>query len=318
MRREALLIVGGSGFLGAWMARKYHELGFQLLGISTQPPLEPSLWYRFLPATADSQTDYRDLTEGSTVTACFFLAGGSSVAMSVSDPSKDLCLLLPGLSRLVQFLSHNHPECHLLLFSSAAVYGNPASFPVNEGSATTPLSPYGVHKLLAEQLLEHSSRLYNLKTSSLRIFSAFGRGLRRQLFWDVLQKSRAVLQAGGTEITMAGTGDETRDFIHAQDVSEAALLISRRSTSSLYEVFNVANGDEVKVSQAVDKLLRQAGLSVEVKFSGEVRPGEPRNWQASIEKLKVLQYSSSVSFEQGLLDYARWYTDFVESVNLRK
>jgi UDP-glucose 4-epimerase len=61
---------------------------------------------------------------------------------------------------LLEALRRRVPACRVVLLSSAAVYGNPPSLPVNEAHPIAPLSPYGYHKRQCELLIEEFARLY--------------------------------------------------------------------------------------------------------------------------------------------------------------
>ena len=103
----------------------------------------------------------------------------------------------------------------VVFVSSAAVYGNPPSLPVDEKATPCPMSPYGRHKVECEQLLREFHERIELPSVSLRVFSAYGEGLRRQIFWDVCVQALA-----NGEIRLHGSGSETRDFVHAYDVAK--------------------------------------------------------------------------------------------------
>ena len=77
------------------------------------------------------------------------------------------------------------PGCKYINLSSAAVYGNPESLPISEDHHLDPISPYGNHKKMAEEVCADFYTNYRIPTCSLRIFSAYGAGLQKQLFWDL-------------------------------------------------------------------------------------------------------------------------------------
>jgi dTDP-glucose 4,6-dehydratase/UDP-glucose 4-epimerase len=90
-----------------------------------------------------------------------------------------------------------------------------------------PISPYGYHKLAAENLCKEFNDIYNIQTLIVRIFSAYGPGLKKLLFWDLHQKSLS-----SDKVELFGTGEETRDFIFIDDLVKALELVM---VNSLYE-----------------------------------------------------------------------------------
>lgn len=116
----------------------------------------------------------------------------------------------------------------------------------------------------------------------MRIFSAYGSGLRKQLLWDIYQK---YLNTG--RIDLFGTGNETRDFIHISDILRALELILAYQGPE--EIFNVANGEEVSIRELAEIYAAQLGEKTDiVRFNGETKVGDPQNWRADISLLKKL------------------------------
>ena len=114
----------------------------------------------------------------------------------------------------------------------------------------------------------------------MRIFSAYGSGLRKQLLWDIYQK---YLNTG--RIDLFGTGNETRDFIHISDILRALELILAYQGPE--EIFNVANGEEVSIRELAEIYAKQLGENTDiVRFNGETKVGDPQNWRADISLLK--------------------------------
>ena len=307
MTREnkLILIAGASGFLGTYLTTACRAQGFQLLGISETGPNDQLPWIDFARGRLEDVDLTRFLAERDPA-ACFVLTGGASVANSVLQPAEDFAKLLPGLSKLLGVLSQHHKDCHVILFSSAAVYGNPDALPIREECEIKPLSPYGTHKWLAEELLRHYSNIYGLRGSVLRIFSAYGAGLRRQIFWDLINKYEDSVRQRRFNIVLSGTGMESRDFIHADDVAIAAMLIMQRTTVERYRIYNVANGVGVTIRDAAGIMLGMLRQKVELNFSAMERPGDPRRWQADVQRLEALGFKPAVDLENGLRTYVDW------------
>jgi dTDP-glucose 4,6-dehydratase/UDP-glucose 4-epimerase len=204
----------------------------------------------------------------------------------------------------VYLLLHNirkyQPSCRFITFSSAAVYGNPDTLPICERMSSSPLSPYGFHKMLSEHICTEFFKLYQILTCSLRIFSAFGPGLYKQLFWDLAKKTDE-----SEIVELFGTGNESRDFIYIDDlVSAVDIIVSKASFTG--EVINVSSGKEILIRHAAETFLNHYKPGAELKFSGIAKPGDPLNWKADISKLKSLGFDPCVSFEEGVKKYCDW------------
>jgi UDP-glucose 4-epimerase len=186
------------------------------------------------------------------------------------------------------------PECRFIFLSSAAVYGNPNIIPVSETQPAAPISPYGFHKWQGELLCREFSQVYGVPTASARIFSAYGPGLRRQVVWDICQKA-----LGGGLLVLQGTGQESRDFVHALDIAQAVETIVSHALMQ-GEAYNVASGREVTILELATIILKALGLAHQPQFDSVVPPGTPGNWRADITKLTALGFSQRVALESGL------------------
>lgn len=304
--RSTALVVGASGFLGSHLAVQLRDAGCELYGVDLAAPRDSQLWAGFAQGPADA-VDYRALLAGRPLDACFFLAGSASVAASLRQPYADWSALLPGLAYVLDYLREHQKTAHLVYYSSAAVYGEVQQLPVRESAACAPISPYGAHKHVGEQLATHYARIYGTSVSILRIFSAYGTFNRRMLFWDLCEKWAAARRDGRESIAAQGTGDETRDFIHAQDVARAAWLVAQHRPTGGAQVINVATGAGVRVREAAGILLGSLPGGVRVQFSGETRPTDPQRWVADVGTLTRLGFAPSRSLADGLREYAGWY-----------
>ena len=153
---------------------------------------------------------------------------------------------------------------------------------------------------MGEEITEEFYLQYGIKTCSLRIFSAYGPGLKKQLFWDLNQKLK-----NSTDIVLYGTGKESRDFIYISDLVNAIACVIKNGAFT-GDVVNVANGEEITIKKVATTFYNSIQSDVKINFGGEHRIGDPINWIADINKLKQLGYQQKISIEQGVLNYIKW------------
>jgi UDP-glucose 4-epimerase len=154
---------------------------------------------------------------------------------------------------------------------------------------------------MSERVCLEFAQLFGIGTASLRIFSAYGPGLRRQVLWDICNKVRAAAQ-----LLLQGTGNESRDFIHAIDVARALEHVAEHAAFA-GEAYNLASGQETTIAELVGLVLQRLAPGLQARFDGVLPPGTPRNWCADISKLANLGFVPRVSLEQGVDDYVRWF-----------
>ena len=107
------------------------------------------------------------------------------------------------------------------------------------------------------------------------------------------------------EAMFFGTGDESRDFIHIQDIAQVADLVMKNAAFK-GEAINVANGEAITIRDAANLFAQLKGYKGHIVFNGTIREGDPRFWKADICILKEWGYKQTMTLEQGLKDYIKW------------
>jgi UDP-glucose 4-epimerase len=228
-------------------------------------------------------------------------AGSGNVPYSMTHPVIDFEANSLDTIRVLEVIRKHQPNCRYIHISSAAVYGNPVRLPVHETDPTLPLSPYGWHKLIAEQLCKEYSSLYGINVAVIRPFSVYGIGLKKQLFWDVFNK---IKNSTGI-VELHGTGMESRDFIHVHDLTEAIDVIVQNGQLK-GEVYNLASGTETTIKEAVELFIKTLNEPVKYRFTEKARAGDPLNWRADVTRIQSLGYKTRFTLESGLQGVSRW------------
>lgn len=303
-----VLITGAGGFLGRYFCAHFLSLGYKVGGIDKEPygitGRESGLqwWTMNLPDPELELVVHRFQPD-----LIIHSAGCARVPESMSDPLQDFrCNVDPTICVFDSVRKHA-PDCRVLVLSSAAVYGSPVRLPIREDDDIRPLSPYGYHKRMAELVAGEYAQVYDIKSVILRIFSAYGEGLRRQVIHDLCRK----LTDSGPDITVYGTGEETRDFIHAEDIARASSLLHEADAIGTY---NVASGTETSIADLVSQLASILNPEAAVRYTGTVRPGDPLNWKADVRKIQLLGFQPTLDLNDGLRRYAAWFMNQHEAV----
>lgn len=301
--KRRVLVTGAGGFLGQHIVAAMASQGWRVVGLDCHPMADLEAlqrqvmeWHTVTLPSADLDQILARLQPDLLIHA----AGPASVSASVSVPYTDFDGSLPVFFQVLDAVRRLVPECKVIFLSSAAVYGNPPHLPISEDAPLRPISPYGYHKLLCEKLAEEFHAVYGVRTCAVRIFSAYGPGLRRQVLWDICMKA---LESNRLELL--GTGDESRDFVHAQDVAQGIALIADRAPFQA-DVYNLATGKETKIRDLTEILIAALRRDVEVEFTGTLRAGDPLRWCADIARLSKLGYRPQTPIAIGAADYARW------------
>jgi UDP-glucose 4-epimerase len=299
-----ILVIGSEGFIGQNTKKHFRDQGFETwcADIIQKEPSDEDMYIKLSIANPD----FKGLFSKISADLCINCSGAANVPFSFQEPLNDYFLNTVNVYKILDAIRLNRPECRFLNLSSAAVYGNPIKLPIQEDADLQPLSPYGYHKLEAENICQNFYQTFNISTCSLRLFSVFGTGLKKQIFWDLYWKAQ-----NEEKLMLFGSGEESRDYIHINDLVKALEIISMHANFN-GEVINVANGNEVRIKDSTRIFFDQFSRKIDYSFSGKIRKGDPLNWQADISRLKSLGYRPAISMEEGLKDYYDW----ISSLNI--
>jgi len=290
-----ILVIGSEGFIGSNAVRYFIKKG-DTVHCADIVLKEEKNYIVINPEFPD----FARLFYNQKYDVCINASGAANVQFSFSHAAMDFTLNVSNVFHMLEAIRQFNPTCKFINFSSASVYGNPQALPVSENAFIDPLSPYACHKFLSEKVCSEFYSYFKIPTISLRVFSTFGPGLKKQLFWDLYTKTKEA-----SKIKLSGTGKESRDFIYITDLINAIDLIIHNVRFS-GSVINVANGDEIFINEAARIFYKNFNRNLKYKFSCISKIGYPANWKADISILKSIGYKQDVSFEQGILKYIEW------------
>lgn len=300
-------VSGAAGFVGGHLTKRLSELGSRVGGIG-HGELSPqnvaasgmSTWIG-----GDVTRDNLDrlALELGMPDCIFHLAGGSSVATSMSAPCADFAKTCVSTSELLEWTRLNSPLTKVLFVSSAAVYGNRHSSKITENSLLQPYSIYGVNKRIAESLFESYAECFGIQVAIVRLFSVYGPGLRKQLLWDICSK----LCRNADMLQLGGNGKEMRDWIHVRDAVEV-MLSAMQGASRDVLIVNGGTGIGTNVETIATQLSYEfTGKDVRIEFTGAKRAGDPDYLVANIQRLLELEGGAFQEVTAGLREFASWF-----------
>ncbi len=230
--------------------------------------------------------------------AVFHEGAMPSVPRSVQDPLTSSEINVGGTLNVL--LAARDGDVRRVVFaSSSSVYGDAPGFPRVETQATSPLAPYAVSKLAAEQYCRVAHIVYGLQTVCLRYFNVFGR--RQDPFSQysaVIPKFIIAMQAGEPP-TIYGDGTQSRDFTHIDDVV-AANLLAMSAPGVGGRIFNIACGRQVTLNELVDELNGILGTQIEAARL-DARAGDVKHSLADVGLAeRELGFRAAVGLGDGL------------------
>jgi len=281
-----ILITGCRGFVGSSVGHVAHARGHEVLGVanSSQAPAD---WPGKFAAADVTHSDLAPLIRDFKPEMVLHAAGSASVGASIANPIEDFRAALYTWTNTLDGIRRSSLKPRVIFPSSAAVYGNPATLPVKELAPVQPLSPYGFHKAACELIAREYAQCFGIDVIVCRLFSIYGPRQRRLLVWELASQ----LAGPNEQVTLEGTGNESRDYLHIDDIAEVFLRLADPSLKwpdEICPVLNVAFGRETSVRELAQQLQSRIAPKKPIHAKGVQRPGDPLRWQADVTKLRTL------------------------------
>ncbi len=317
-----VLITGVAGFIGSHLAKKFLQRNDYVYGI-------------------DSFTDYypRYIKEAN-LSECikdpnFYLLEGSINKMILKPTLNEIDYVFhlaaqAGVrsswdrnffsytSNNINATQHLLEECKgtkikkFIFASSSSVYGQSKKLPMKENHKLSPVSPYGLTKLVGEQLCSLYHKTYGIPIVCLRYFTAFGPKQRPDMAFYKFMLSLVEKKP----IIIYGNGKQTRDFTYIDDIIDAT--VNAAFYGKLGEIYNIGGGCRNKLLDVVIILQEITGIKIEINYI-EPQKGDVKDTYADIEKAKrEIKYNPSVNLKEGLSEQWKWFLKAKEANLLYK
>ena len=288
MSRQAVLVVGGAGFIGSHTAKLLAGQGY-----------DPVVYDNLSTGSAGS-VRWGPLVEGDILetdrliatieafepVAVIHFAASAYVGESVENPAKYYRNNVNGTQSLLEACRRTSAP-PVIFSSSCATYGVPDHLPIREGEAQHPINPYGRTKLIAEQMLADYATAYGIRYVALRYFNACGADLDGELGEahdpETHLIPRAMLAAARFIDFLEVYGDDydtpdgtcIRDYIHVIDLARAHVLaVDHLIRGGGNIAVNLGTGRGTSIKEILDAIGRLTGREVPVALCAR-RAGDP-------------------------------------------
>lgn len=311
-KNALFLVTGGAGFIGSNLCEAILDRGYRvrcLDNLSTGKKEHTDLF----AAHPDYEFIQGDITNLNTcMEACKHVdyvlhqAAFGSVPRSIEMPLYYEEVNIRGTLNMMEAARQHHVK-KFVYASSSSVYGSHPALPKKEGQEGNVLSPYALTKRTNEEYGRLYHKLYDLDTYGLRYFNVFG---RRQdpdgAYAAVIPRFIRQLFADEQPV-IYGDGSQSRDFTYIDNVIEANLLACRADSKAAGQVYNIACGERVCLTELYAVLSKALQKETEPVFMPE-RTGDIRHSHADISKAEeMLGYRPKYHFPEGIALSVKWY-----------
>ena len=290
------IVTGGAGFIGSNLVDKLVIQGHDVtvidnLSTGQLKNLENSKSkIEFINLDLSKKTDeLKEIFKNSDLV--FHLAGLADIVPSILEPKKYFNSNVLATLNVLEASRENNIKSFIYA-ASASCYGIPKKYPTSENSEIDTQYPYALTKLLGENLVMHYAKVYKMPNTSLRFFNAYGPRSRTTGAYGAVFGVFLAQKLSGKPLTIVGDGNQTRDFIHVDDLVEALLMVSKKRPTQ--KIYNLASGNETSVNKIAELI---GGKKTYIPK----RPGEPDRSLADITKIKQeIGWQPKTNIEDGI------------------
>ena len=253
------LVTGGAGVIGSALGRALLARGADVTVVDNlvtgRREWVPDGARFHCLSIADRQLD-RVFEEDGPFDYVFHHAALKDVRKALIDPGPDAEANIIGTLNVLRCAAEN--ETGRFVFpSSAAVYGDAAVRPTPESAPPAPISPYGISKLTCEHYISFFAHNRGLSAVALRYATVYGPAAAEESEAGVITIFARRMLAGRRPVVF-GDGEQTRDFVHVDDVVEGTLIAAERAKAP-WAVYNLATGTETSLNQLYRLMAAEAG-----------------------------------------------------------
>jgi len=314
--QETVVVTGGAGFIGSHTVEQLLRQGCRVVVVDDFSSGKRAN----LAAVKDNErltVIEADVSDGlwgclasyvqkqGPVQRIIHLAAQTSVVRSVESPLHDLRANYTSTMNIADFARRTGAK-RVVFASSAAIYGDVETVPVQEAVPPAPLSPYGLHKLASEQCLRYHAVVHNIPASVFRFFNVYGPRQDPNSPYTGVISIFINRSLQNLPLTIFGDGAQTRDFVYVGDI--ARMLAKAALSDRLgFSLANLGTGNATSVTQLAKEVVRLCNSTSTISY-GPARAGEIKHSLAAIDQAReLLDYAPEVALAEGLEHTVNWY-----------
>ncbi len=334
---ETILITGAAGFIGYHVAHRCLSAGMQIVGLDNlNEYYDVNLKnarlrllcefpnFEFAPIDLKDRAAVARLFESHAFNKVVHLGAQAGVRYSVDNPFLYVDSNVLGTMTILEGCRQTHVS-HLVYASSSSVYGSNTSQPFSvHDPVDHPLSLYAATKKSTELMAHSYSHLYNLPTTGLRFFTAYGPWGRPDM--ALFKFTKAILE--GESIEVYNEGKMKRDFTYVDDIATVVSLVLEQapqrneawdskapdpSTSSApFRLLNVGNQQPTELTRFIEVLEKAIGIQARKKLL-PIQMGDVTDTFADVDSLKkLIGFCPSTPIEVGIERFVQWYREYYD------
>tara|TARA_Y100001970_G_C14124985_1_gene798433 strand:+ start:420 stop:1385 length:966 start_codon:yes stop_codon:yes gene_type:complete len=231
----------------------------------------------------------------------FHFAAQPGVRYSLRNPKKYYLTNVLGYQNLIDSLNIKNIK-KIIYASSSSVYGDQKIFPTKETSNLKAKNPYGLSKILKENLSEIYSNIYNSYFVGLRLFTVYGEWGRPDMFifklLNCIKKNK--------KFYLNNDGNHKRDFTYIKDVVEICLKLINHKQKKKHEIFNICSSRSININNLKKIFIKNYPLAKIINIPAN--KADVKDTFGSNKKItKELNHKNFMKLEVGIKNSISWF-----------
>jgi UDP-glucose 4-epimerase len=301
-----ILVTGGAGFVGSAVTRRLVDAGARVTVLDDLFTGKADAVPTGATLVNGSVTDVALVNELVSDHSLVLHLAARNIIASTANPLDDFATNIGGTLNILLAARASKVD-RVVYSSSASVYGNPRTIPINEDDPLWTLSPYAVSKLGGENYCTAFSESYGLRVATVRYSNVYGPGQRPDNPYSGVVSKFLVQAHTGQPISVHGDGEQTRDYTYIDDAVDATLAAAVHPRAE-GEIFNVGTGIETSVNRLATAIGEALGVDVDIQHIDRRDIDNIRRRVVNIEKIRrMLRWTPQWTLERGLIETANWY-----------
>ena len=305
-----IYVAGHRGLVGSAMVRRLRESGRDDLLLRTHDQLD-------LTDAEAVERFFADERPGAVMLAAARVGGILANSTRPAEFIRENLLI----QTHVIHACHLHRIEQLLVLGSSCIYPRLAPQPMQEAHLLTgPLEPtnepYAVAKIAGIRMAQAYRRQHGLRAISLMPTNLYGPGDDFSLEGShvvpaLLRKFHEARENGDGEVVVWGSGKPRREFLHVDDLADAALFLMERYDEE--EIINVGWGEDLSIAELAETIRDVVGFTGQLRFDPSRPDGTPRKL-LDVSRLSDLGWRPRITLRDGLESTYRWFVEHLDGV----
>ena len=296
MKKIKSIVTGGAGFIGSNLVDRLVKEGHKVIVLDNfvsgkRSNLSHHLKKNVKIIRIDISNTKKLYKYFKDVSYVFHLAGLAEIVPSIKNPKKYFINNVLGTLNVLEAAKKVKVK-KFIYAASSSCYGSPKKIPTSETDKINTQHPYAFTKYLGEEAAIKYAKFFNMPNISCRFFNVYGPRLNTTSQYAAVFGNFLTQKKKMKPLTIIGSGNQTRDFIHVDDLTNAFIKLARSNLKN--RIYNLGSGKETSINKIANMI---GGKKIFISK----RPGDPNRSCANISKIKKdIKWKPRISIIEGI------------------